>query len=283
MGITHLLLWDVFLQDNMEYIDETVRESLPHLKGFGFTGGMNQRLSQVIIRSLSNQLEALRIEGLQIASYGFIDNQRFPKLKELSLSMCNSEILNVFKDVETLESVMISSSKEEIIREFVRIMINKEFVKHIHIKSPAKLLQFAMEQTESMLFSTMRTERPNQALCIIFDGNNWDREHKKLYSNEHENDGLDFVIFRLMNALEKGKMNDFILRVKITSSSQIITEQEEDVKRWIDKLERMKDSYLTHYEFSTKKKVSTFIFTISNLGCKINGYRYCWKMWSSSL
>ena len=48
--IEHLLLWDVWLSDDMAYRNEDVRKWLPKLKGFGFTGGSNQRLSQCIIR-----------------------------------------------------------------------------------------------------------------------------------------------------------------------------------------------------------------------------------------
>ena len=201
----------------------------------------------------------------------------FPNLKELSLSMCNLEILNVFRDVETLNSVMISSSKEDIIREFIRIMIAKKHMKHIHIKSPAKLLKFAMEQAEQELFKSQKLERPNKSLQIIFDGNNWD--DNIILLNE-----LHLTIFRLLNALEKSAMRDFILRVKITSKQKIIiNKNNKDIEKWLGVLQDYKDKYLIHYEFTTKKSIETFIFTISNKMCKVNGYRYSWKMWSSSL
>ena len=48
--IRHLLLWDVWLSDNQQYLDEDIKKRLPNLKGFGFTGGDNQKLSQCIIR-----------------------------------------------------------------------------------------------------------------------------------------------------------------------------------------------------------------------------------------
>ena len=48
--IEHLLLWDVWLSDDVAYDTDDVVRWLPNLKGFGFTGGSNQRLSQCIIR-----------------------------------------------------------------------------------------------------------------------------------------------------------------------------------------------------------------------------------------
>eukprot|EP01084_Bolivina_argentea_P022545 41898_1 len=212
--IENLLLWDCFLtDDNIDNIEEF--NGLKHLKGFGFTGGYNQKLSQYIIKSLSLQLEALRIEGL---NYRNISNIAFPNLKELSLSMCNLEVLQVFKKTNTLNSVMISSSKEDILLEFIKIMINKKYIKHIHIKSPAKMLKYAMEQTENMLFNTKFMYRPNKALQIIFDGNNWDNEQILLTQ-------LNLTIFRLINALIASNIQDFILRVKITSKIKEINQK----------------------------------------------------------
>ena len=51
--IEHLLLWDVFLtdnSDNFQYSEKNIKQWLPQLKGFGFTGGSNQRLSQCIFQ-----------------------------------------------------------------------------------------------------------------------------------------------------------------------------------------------------------------------------------------
>ena len=112
---------------------------------------------------MSPQLEALRIEGLE---FNHIKDISFPKLQELSLSMCQSKILDVFCSVDSLNSVMISSSKEEIIRRFISIMIGQENMRHIHIKSPAKLLKFAMEETERQLFETLSLKRPPGALQV---------------------------------------------------------------------------------------------------------------------
>lgn len=223
-------------------------------------------------RALAPQLEALRIEGLE---FNHIKDINFPKLQELSLSMCQAKILDVFCGVESLNSVMISSSKEEIIRRFIAIMITQPNMRHIHIKSPAKLLKFAMEQTEIQLFETLHLERPPSALQIIFDGNNWPDGAILMHDLHH---GL----FRLINALEKSRMEDFILRVKITSKDDIETKCP-DIKKWLDVLKEWEVDHLVHYEFSKKKDTYFFIFTISNVGCKVNGYRYSWKMWSSSL
>eukprot|EP01083_Nonionella_stella_P033817 92541_1 len=284
--IEHLLLWDVFLQDNQEYIENEIKEWLPNLKGFGFTGGSNERLSHCIISALSDQLEALRIEGLSL-NYHNVSSKSFPKLKELSLSMCNLDILSIFKHVDTLNSVMISSSKEEIIKEFINIMISKRLMKHIHIKSPAKLLKFAMEQTEKMLFNTKHIKRCSPSLQIIFDGNNanWDSLCCTPLNELH------LTMFRLINALEKSQIENHILRIKMSTakrkemhSNYSMNEENNDIKKWLSILEAMKtEGYLIHHQFSTKKSIDTFIFTVSNRECKVNGFRYLWKMWSSSL
>jgi len=272
--IENLLLWDVWLSDGVAFSTDDVRKWLPNLKGFGFTGGHNQALSQCIIRALAPQLEALRIEGLE---YDQIKDLKFPKLQELSLSMCGTlRILEVFKAEDSLNSVMISSSQKPIIERFINIMVSKENMRHIHIKSPAKLLKFAMERTECELFETLHLERPQKALQVILDGNNWG-EGGNLMMNQ-----LHHGLFRLINALEKSRMDDFILRVKITSKKDIKTVCP-DIKDWLGVLRGWERSHLVHHEFSCKKDTFFFIFTISNLGCRVNGYRYSWKMWSSSL
>merc|ERR1712154_54343 len=116
------------------------------------------------------------------------------------------------------------------------------------------------EQTENVLFECKEIERPNKSLQVIFDGNNWDQDEINL--NE-----LHLTLFRLINALEKSKMIDFILRVKITSKQKINAENEQ-IKKWLNVLAMMEKNYLIHYQFSTKKTIDTFIFTISNKQCK---------------
>eukprot|EP00488_Nonionellina_sp_1-RS-2012_P003846 TRINITY_DN8386_c0_g1_i1.p1 TRINITY_DN8386_c0_g1~~TRINITY_DN8386_c0_g1_i1.p1 ORF type:complete len:134 (+),score=25.94 TRINITY_DN8386_c0_g1_i1:79-480(+) len=120
-------------------------------------------------------------------------------------------------------------------------------MKHIHIKSPAKLLKFAMEQTEYLLFNSKDIARPNKSLQIIFDGNNWDND--TILLNE-----LHLTIFRLINALEKSKMEDFILRIKITSKQKKINQENKEIKKWLTVLQNMKQNYLVHYQFSTKNQ-----------------------------
>merc|ERR1712087_471465 len=135
--------------------------------------------------------------------------------------------------------------------------------------------KFAMEVTEQALFENLGIERRTRSLQIIFDGNNWGTSVVKL--NE-----LKLTLFRLLSALDESRMSDFILRVKITSKERI-EEKHEDVREWLQHLRDKRNKYLVQWEFSTKKGVDTFIFTVSNKECRVNGYRYCWKMWSSSL
>ena len=93
---------------------------------------------------------------------------------------------------------------------------------------------------------------------------------------------LHHGLFRLINALEKSSMEDFILRVKITSKNDI-EKKCPDIGEWLEVLKQGEADHLVQHEFSMKKDTFFFIFTISNKGCKVNGYRYSWKMWSSSL
>eukprot|EP01083_Nonionella_stella_P226379 804021_1 len=116
MASTHSLDRGEVMQSEL-FNKDLIQKWFPNLTSFGIDVGSTTviELCRAIINSIGHQIESLQING---AAASALEKAtcNFCKLKELELSQPSQACLNAFSKVTALQSMSVTSDKENILK-----------------------------------------------------------------------------------------------------------------------------------------------------------------------